>query len=504
MWTNAFAAVLLAAVVVVAVAGMRQTAVRRALVSEGPSEVELALERPLPNFALDRVPLEEAMARLGHAAGVQVLLDRRALEAAGVDPRAPVTVPPLRKATLSRVLDLAMESISTPVARIGYTPKPDHLVVSTGDVLAKDVRTRVYDVRDLISGEPQLPVFHNSPFFGMVVRGSQRGQGLFGSQSSPPEPWIDQLQALITETIAPDSWRDAGGSVGAMGELGGRLVICQSWENHRWVRILLDDLRQPAPPTPPAAVKHVWNDRLQRWVQNPDPTDPELALGRILPADARVDGPSLRAALDALGKASGAEIVLDDGALAAAGYDPDRPLDVRRRVGGQTLARALGGVLSFAGEPPLGYTLGESSLLVTTRQLADSVGITRAYDVRELVYRDASGAALPDVDAHSSAANDLAEAICQTVDPGSWREDGGTLGVIREAAGFLIVTQNLRNHEGVARTLAALRAGRPTTRPGSPPGPPAAQRRSDPIQDATLNTPGYGADRPAVEERGQQ
>jgi hypothetical protein len=49
---------------------------------------------------------------------------------------------------------------------------------------------------------------------------------------------------IITDNIATESWQQNGGSVGALRELAGRLVIGQTDENHQAVARLLAQLRQ--------------------------------------------------------------------------------------------------------------------------------------------------------------------------------------------------------------------------------------------------------------------
>jgi len=56
----------------------------------------------------------------------------------------------------------------------------------------------------------------------------------------------DDLVKLIESNVAPDSWRDQGGTIGAIQQLqgNGELVITQTPENHDKVQDLLDKLRE--------------------------------------------------------------------------------------------------------------------------------------------------------------------------------------------------------------------------------------------------------------------
>jgi hypothetical protein len=48
----------------------------------------------------------------------------------------------------------------------------------------------------------------------------------------------------ITKNIDPDSWRDNGGTVGAISQLSKQLIVTQTPENHERVKTLLADLEK--------------------------------------------------------------------------------------------------------------------------------------------------------------------------------------------------------------------------------------------------------------------
>lgn len=48
---------------------------------------------------------------------------------------------------------------------------------------------------------------------------------------------------MIEETCDPVSWRDAGGSSGGIRFFNGRLIVTQTWENHRFIAQFLAQLR---------------------------------------------------------------------------------------------------------------------------------------------------------------------------------------------------------------------------------------------------------------------
>jgi hypothetical protein len=137
------------------------------------------------------------------------------------------------------------------------------------------VTTRVYDVRDLLMTLKQYP-FRGSMMSSRqtgadaaaaaaAAGGGGGGGGLYQAPQPEPAPPAEEgkparrvhpsgsetpaereasLTSLITETVAPDSWRDAGGNVGSMRVLGGHLVITQTQENHQLIQQLFSQFRE--------------------------------------------------------------------------------------------------------------------------------------------------------------------------------------------------------------------------------------------------------------------
>jgi hypothetical protein len=141
-------------------------------------------------------------------------------------------------------------------------PQPDPAKPQPQLTDAERVVTRVYDVRDLTMGLKQYP------FRGAMLPARQtqngippvevmveRGRAPTTAPSSPAaatdarEPSAqereDELVRLLTETVAPESWRDAGGTTGSIRLLDpGRMVVTQTVENHTLLVQLLDQFRE--------------------------------------------------------------------------------------------------------------------------------------------------------------------------------------------------------------------------------------------------------------------
>ena len=115
-----------------------------------------------------------------------------------------------------------------------------------------DVISRVYDVRDLIMSLPEFPY---TGTMGMpsdeptVIMG---GANNFASEETGPttrqtssrQERVDNVIRLIEDTVAPDSWKDNGGTIGSIRELSGVVIVTQSAENHKMIASILSQLRE--------------------------------------------------------------------------------------------------------------------------------------------------------------------------------------------------------------------------------------------------------------------
>jgi hypothetical protein len=119
--------------------------------------------------------------------------------------------------------------------------------------LIASISTRVYDIRDLLMQRRAYPA--QSALVPPTRMGEPRATAAAIRPSSRPSTPADlereqrnevseQLRSLIMETIDPDSWRDNGGSLGALRELNGQLIVSQAARNHEALAQLLKQLRE--------------------------------------------------------------------------------------------------------------------------------------------------------------------------------------------------------------------------------------------------------------------
>lgn len=175
-------------------------------------------------------PAREAAAAIGQAAGVPVLVDTKALEAAGVDPALPIDLHArsLRPAEALRLLLRQWNSAGAAAAK----PDPLNRVVAENGpggsieittlkaACAKPTRV-VLDLREMLIDVPQ---FDNAPTFNLQSALSNTNTGAGGGGSGGQifnagaketvrktrAEKAEELAATLRRQLAPGIWREDG------------------------------------------------------------------------------------------------------------------------------------------------------------------------------------------------------------------------------------------------------------------------------------------------------
>jgi hypothetical protein len=199
-----------------------------------PTSQELDPVIPLVEFRA--TSLEKAIDTLRDMSKVNIVVRWPALKSAGVEPASPVDLR-VTNLPLQRVLELLGDVAGAADVRVAAREERGVVILSTRDELDSDTTPRLYDVRDLIESD-------------MAIRSRVAISQAATMPTTDPTPEdryaesLDQLKSVIGETIDPDSWREAGGTIGSMQDFNGMLIISQTPAAHERIKKLLDELRR--------------------------------------------------------------------------------------------------------------------------------------------------------------------------------------------------------------------------------------------------------------------
>ncbi len=202
------------------------------------------MSRKIAKVEFRETSLERAVEQLHHESHANISVNWHALETAGVDRTARVTLQ-LKEIALRRVLELMCSQIAGVGGEGAHLASRVHdgvIVISTQEDFASQTVTKIYEVRDLIVADHDLR--------GRIQRLLNKVSSGYDESTSDgalkPLAKADSVESLIKAIeaiVEPDSWRDAGGTIGTVREFGGRLIILQTAENHDRIADLLEQLR---------------------------------------------------------------------------------------------------------------------------------------------------------------------------------------------------------------------------------------------------------------------
>jgi hypothetical protein len=192
-----------------------------------------ALSTRIPEITLEDVAFETAIDWLTEHTGLNIHVSWERLADYGIARDKPLSLK-ARNLPLSQVLWLLMNQAAGSDVKLAYRASGSLLVLSTEEDLGRELLTRVYDVRDLLS---RAPNFSNAPRLNPAAALQQGGSGVstgFDMGDQPDElnepvlgdadPAGAELVRLISETVEPDSWSSVGGA-GRIMFWRGRIVV---------------------------------------------------------------------------------------------------------------------------------------------------------------------------------------------------------------------------------------------------------------------------------------
>jgi hypothetical protein len=183
-----------------------------------PDPARAKLEKVIDKVVVEKARIEGVIHYIAEETGANVWVNWRALEAAGIDRDAPVTID-LRQVPARVALTQALDEVGGGTIKVIYHLVDGVVRISTADDLYRYAVTRIYDVRDLIE------------------------RATAGGKVTDQEA-MDGLVRLLQESIDPTVWREGSGAVSGIRAMNGLLIITHTVDNHARFAELIGGLRR--------------------------------------------------------------------------------------------------------------------------------------------------------------------------------------------------------------------------------------------------------------------
>jgi len=170
---------------------------------------------------------------LAEAAGVDLVIDHRALDAVGVSLEEKITLNLRNPRPVAQVLDLVAAGLEHPFA---WRAADGMLEVSTGDVFdRREIVLASFDVQNVLD--------------------------LIWATSGDDESATERLESLIIEYVEPSAWQVNGGDLANVSVVGGKMFVKSPSRFHepiQWILSQLEESAAAAAARPPGAASAFW------------------------------------------------------------------------------------------------------------------------------------------------------------------------------------------------------------------------------------------------------
>jgi hypothetical protein len=251
----------------------------------------------------NRVDLSNIIDDLRQKHNLNIHVSWAALEAAGVKRDVRIEIH-LKHVALSTLLDILLrEARVGGTEQLAYHVQDGVLVISTGEQAREDTILRTYDIADLVESGYATRRFANTPVLGLQVTGREYvggdvrkessgggggGAGIYGepraerARTSDMER-VQQIVDLLENQVDPESWRDAGGSLGSLQVSDSVLYVRHTMRAQQQVGAFLDLMRsnRPVPLDADALIVRLRVDKALAWRRQVGPIFPRLTNAQI-------------------------------------------------------------------------------------------------------------------------------------------------------------------------------------------------------------------------------
>ena len=177
------------------------------------------LQRRVPEVRFDAIGMAEVIDFLRDVTGMNIVVNWRALEAAGVEKDAPIDLR-LKNATLVQVLRQMGKVVGGEAVQLGFAIDGGSIVFTTAEDASHQTRIRSYDISDLAGAATTQP-------------------GAEGTIAA-----LETIKSAIMDNVSPDAWREQGGTVAGISIVGNKFLVRAPDMMHLEVDELLAELRR--------------------------------------------------------------------------------------------------------------------------------------------------------------------------------------------------------------------------------------------------------------------
>jgi len=305
--------------------GGNRAPVKRTALNVGRAAIERELAKTT-EYEFDKVPLTTAIERLSKKHGLQIVVERRAMERFGVSPETPVTGK-VKGVKLREAIELLLKPLE-----LSLTIRNDRPVVTSEEAANQYTEVIVY----------------------RVMR-----------PTANPVALIED----ITDKIAPNTWDDVGGFGSICPMSLGVLVVLQTDQVHGQLAKNYSRLLKPvvAPEVKPS--KRPAGGR----------STPDQALRQV--TEFKFEDTSLSEVATYLGELHRVKIAVNDKALDDCGISADL-MPFTLSLSDISLASALEHLFDSS---DLTYVVGDDALVITSLEDAESTLVVQSYKVADLM-----------------------------------------------------------------------------------------------------------------------
>ena len=175
---------------------------------------EAQLQRVLPQVSFKAVSLSDCVDFLRDVTGLNIFVDWKNLERAGINQRTPITLD-MRKSTAEQVLNRLLQQAGTK-SKLDFDLDEGVVQIATEDQVNSRTFMRIYDVVDLFPAQPT-------------------------------DADLTSLADSLRKSVAPQTWRENGGAGGTIMSFGSKLIVTASAKTHRQIATALEARRELKP-----------------------------------------------------------------------------------------------------------------------------------------------------------------------------------------------------------------------------------------------------------------